>query len=65
MLSSCPSLPAQVTFVPMKWDTLTTSLPINQSHLLLALEQVCQWESTGVGNLELLAGCPRERTQLA
>lgn len=61
-LSSFPGIPAQVAFTPMRWGTLTTSLPINQSPLLLALEQVCQREKSEVGIPVLLKGSPMEKT---
>lgn len=63
-MSSCPGFPAQVTFTPVKCDTLTTSLPINQGHLLLALEQVCQRKTFEVRIPVLLIGCPMEKPPL-
>lgn len=42
-----PGFPAQVTFAPVRWDTLTTPLPINKGHLLPALEPMCQREKSG------------------
>lgn len=42
-------------------------LPIDQGHVLSALERVCQGsrlESAGAGDPGLLTGCPRERPRL-
>lgn len=46
----------------MRWDTWTTSFPINQRPLLLALEQVCQREKSEVGIPVLLKDYPMEKT---
>lgn len=48
-------------FTPVKCDTLTTSLPINQGHLLLAQEHMCQRETFGVRIPVLHTGCPTKK----
>lgn len=56
-----PWLSSAGGFTPVKRDTLTASLPINQGHLLLALEHMCQRETFGVRIPGLLTGCPTKK----